>query len=460
MRALVALVCTICLSGCFSSFAKPKLTPHVPRASCPRYSASTYTSESGSDTSQAPRKLAVFFDGTSNDEGSYTNVSKLYNLVTLQSRCDISTLYVNGVGTDDGLLASFTGMGIGNRVKAAYGWLSSNYDPARHDSILVFGFSRGAYSARILAAMLYAAGLPDLRAVPKSTVTHGVGQIYKAYKGRFDSLAIRKRVAEKAVLSLGWQPRQVTVAFMGLFETVEALGPGVNFRQRLRPTNEDVEDRNRKYGDQLCNVGKAAHAMSLDDNRAFIFTPKLLTRDFLISQCERGSVIDLDKIVNEVWFSGAHSDVGGQTKTLLDDVPLNWMLQQLAPFNLVSQPQVYADPFDVTNNPRASRTYRFLYGYRKRNLASYIDQNRTQYNRDSTTNLPKLKIHDSAIRRIENESLKKEFWWNEWYKTNADRQFTSCFAIQPRETATSIKTRNDSILKFVGGRDCRVDRVK
>ena len=59
------------------------------------------------------KKLAVFMDGTANDEGSHTNIAKLHNLVRLQSRVTISTTYIKGVGVDSKILGMAMGWGIG-----------------------------------------------------------------------------------------------------------------------------------------------------------------------------------------------------------------------------------------------------------------------------------------------------------------------------------------------------------
>ena len=109
------------------------------------------------------RDLVIFFDGTSNDEGSHTNIAKLHNLVTLQNRSDISTTYIKGVGTGTKIIGMAMGWGIGDDVREAYLYLIDNYDHKYKDRISIFGFSRGAYTARILASLLYVAGIPDVK---------------------------------------------------------------------------------------------------------------------------------------------------------------------------------------------------------------------------------------------------------------------------------------------------------
>jgi hypothetical protein len=446
VRRCLLPVAALLVSGCIGSFRPPRTAEHVPLNGCPRDSIL-----------RTPRKLAIFFDGTSNDEGSHTNVSKLHGLATLQARCDVNALYVPGVGVR-GLIGAATGYGIGQRARTAYVWLAQNYDPTRNDSVFVFGFSRGAFTARVFASMIYAAGLPNLIGVPDSLVDNDrVNDIYNKYKDKADSWVERKSRAEAAMKRTGWSSRQAEITFMGLFETVEAVGVSGPARGRVRPLGENVEATNQKYADQLCNVKRAAHAMSLDDPRAFIFTPKLLTREYLIAHCPNRSSIDIDSVVEEVWFSGAHSDVGGQRGTELDDVPLNWMIRELAPYKLLRGDGVYADPFGPVNNPRSKWLARRLYGYRERGIADFIDDSVTQYNRDSVTKLPKLKVHYSVIQRLQTDTVPKHGWQNEWYD---DPVFQSCFTKTLRQNLSARDTRAHTNYVFEGRDGCRVDIVR
>ncbi len=265
-----------------------------------------------------PKKLAVFFDGTANDEGSYTNVAKLHNLVTLQARPDVSTSYIKGVGVDGKILGMATGWGIGLDVRQAYLYLAENYSHEPEDEIYIFGFSRGAYAARILAALIHVAGIPDVRSIENRNARIGyIEQIYDAYKSNGERSIEDRRKRVEAVLKTPTVHAQIK--FLGIWDTVEALG--------LPNYAETVDVPNPRYADQLCNVTKAAHAVALDDNRARIFTPILLTRAHLTEACEH---VDIDQVVTEVWFSGAHSDVGGgYSDTHLSGVSLNWMIGQI-----------------------------------------------------------------------------------------------------------------------------------
>lgn len=344
------------------------------------------------------RKLVVFLDGTHNDESSHTSIAKLHNLVTLQDRTDIHTTYIVGVGTGAKVIGMGMGWGIGRDVREAYLFLARNYRPERRDEVYLFGFSRGAYAARILAGLLYTVGIPDLDSVPEADQMDFIEDIYSAFKGDMTVKERRQEVQKET----GLTPKPVTVRFMGLWDTVEALG--------WPDYEENFIDPNLNYVDQLCNVDKAAHAVSIDDDRARIFTPILLTHSRLVENCKER---DINDVVEEVWFAGAHADIGGgYNDTDINGVSFNWMLNQIAPYNLVpANTRVYADPYGRTHDPE-SGWFRFIYRNRNRNLAAYALP---------IHNKGKLKMHQSVFDRLEKACRQPfEFDWKE-------SEFAKCF---------------------------------
>ncbi len=326
-----------------------------------------------------PKKIMVFMDGTMSTASTYTNVSKLYNLSILQDRTSVNATYIVGVGNKGP--GAIDGVGIGNTVKDAYLFLSRNYKPERRDEIFIFGFSRGAYSSRILAGLIHVAGMTDLNNIPEKDQEKHIKKIYRAFKGDQTIYNRRKNIAAIT----GVVPTSVDVEFMGLWDTVEALGVP-NFK-------EDYNITNKKYVDQLCNIKRASHAMSINDDRASIFTPKLLTETYLTSKCNKP--VNIDEVVNEVWFAGAHSDVGGGYKdTVIDAVSLNWMISEIAPYSLVPEDtEVYENPNGIIHDPD-NGTMEFLYKSNYRNIAVYQE--------NSTYNNGKLKVYPTAFKRLIN----------------------------------------------------------
>ena len=374
----------------------------------------------------APHKIAVFFDGTANDEESDTNIKRLHSLVSLQKRTDvsISTIYIEGVGADGKVLGMAMGWGIGKRVRDAYAFLLENYSPG--DQIYIFGFSRGAYSGRILASMLNSAGLPERRS---HSAEYVADVVYAAFKGRA-GLAQRREQIDSALQQLGLSIAQpVGVELMGLWDTVEALG--------VPDYAPNIEVPNSRYGDQLCNVKQAYHAMSIDDDRERIFTPILLTRPHLLTDCgiaEKDQAAYLDSHVDEVWFSGAHADVGGGYQgSLLGGVSLNWMIGKLRPSGLLpAAAGVPEDPFFESHDPEKG-LWSLLYHRQSRDLQRYTTS--SNYNRQGE--VAYLKVHRSVIERLAKiKPRPTEYLWQE------SNEFWKCF-------------RKDS-LDYVGGPACRL----
>jgi uncharacterized protein (DUF2235 family) len=348
-----------------------------------------------------PRKLVVFFDGTSNTERSYTNIGKLHNLTTLQADPNINTLYIEGVGTRGRVLGLATGWGIGLDVRQAYQWLGEHFDDARGDQIFVFGFSRGAYAARILAALMHVAGVQDLSSMPPKQRRELVGRAYDVFKST-KTISDRRADLQR---TLGLRPDSTAIEFLGLWDTVEALG--------WPDLKENYIIPNPRYADQICNVRKAAHAMSIDDDRARVFTPILLTQPHLVSQCD--SAVRIASIVDEVWFSGAHADVGGRRGTDLDGVSLNWMLERIAPYGLVPPgARVHANRFDRSHDPEAGAPG-LIYRKRNRDLTAYTSGN-------PAYNDGRLRIHRSVVDRL--KVIPVASWESRWFESE---KFRHCF---------------------------------
>lgn len=425
--SLLGVALAAALAACSSIEHKPKgYVNEVSPAAC---------------ESVAARKIAVFFDGTANDEGSDTNVKRLHSLVTLQNRGDIASLYLLGVGTSADAVGAVTGSGINARVKIAYEFILNHYLPARDakpascggrpefarpaDEVYIFGFSRGAYSARILTAMLYHAGAVEEAGVkPGRPRTHTSTELSKMvhevvfppFSQAVDDSPGRRERVQNELTRLGLRtitrdgvcveaqaqqggekcealPVQVTV--LGLWDTVEQLGPPnpvtrLMLELQTNPPEVNVDVPNPRYGERLCNVERAYHAMAIDDNRATVFTPLLLSRSHLFKDCP--PVIPmLDKKgrirpghLQEVWFSGAHSDVGGgYLNSALNGVSLNWMIDRLREPDTGLLPErarakqsgqglkfVREDPFGSSHNPAAG-LWAVAYPNISRDLVTY-----------------------------------------------------------------------------------------
>ncbi|MFZ5503099.1 MAG: phospholipase effector Tle1 domain-containing protein [Pseudomonadota bacterium] len=425
----LTLILVVLLGGCSSIVHKPQLA-----------------------SSAGSHKIAIFFDGTRNDIADDTNVKRLHSLVSLQRRTDVSTLYIEGVGVGTDVIGAATGLGMAPRVKIAYEFLLNHYRDG--DEIYIFGFSRGAYAARILSAMLYHAGLvkSDERLQMKSDErlqsTEIAKAVFDAYKFPFpeELRADNERVkrgsitfgslevvfdAPKEVVSRRNQIKvelekqklkvgaPVSVDVLGLWDTVEAMGlpdwdSRMLHRLGIKQHLVDVDGKNTRYGEQLCNVKRAYQAHSIDDDREWIFTPLSLTRTYLFKQCDADGEHLLDKEgkiipgrLREVWFSGAHSDVGGgYGDSLLSGVSLNWMIKNLTGKGngkydeksdaglLPSNAGVPEDMFGSSHDPE-SGVWSLLYHKMSRDIATYVTDKYKRRGEFGAT----LCVHKSVLER-------------------------------------------------------------
>ncbi|MDZ7864356.1 DUF2235 domain-containing protein [Acidovorax sp.] len=371
--------------------------------------------------SLGPRTHAIFFDGTANDAESSTNVKRLHSMVSLQDKPHLSTLYVEGVGVGNDAFGAGLGLGAQSRVVLAYNFLLNNYRAG--DKVYIFGFSRGAYQARVLASMMQYVGLPD--APPQLTLAADLtprtfseqvqyasamyDEMREAFlHRRYPCTIARVRGGPNSDGTTAYKSRPVAV--LGLWDTVGALGGGVSgwparllHKGDIRALHVDIDEPNQRYGDQLHNVENVLHAVSLDDNREWIFTPLLVTRQHLVGNkrlpertdplakiydnCASGTPATVThselqgepKRIEEVWFPGAHSDVGGgYVGSDLSGLSLNWMITMLeqvetgieARFRLLpAGTKVREDVYGSSHDPEASMSA--MYHRINRNLAAY-----------------------------------------------------------------------------------------
>jgi uncharacterized protein (DUF2235 family) len=337
-----------------------------------------------------PHKIAVFFDGTHNDEIADTNVKRLHSLITLQDRHDFDSIYIEGVGTGTDIAGMGTGLGMAARVRLAYEFLLQHWKPGRGDEIYLVGFSRGSYEARVLNSLLYHAGLVEL---PKERMPNNSGPwsyasaavaVYGAVDAHSRPLEPNDEPQRRALVGLLLareglgQGEPVPVKVLALWDTVESTGVPDYGRRMLHKLHyaqfkANVDNPRPRYGDKLCNVEYAFQAHSLDDDREWIFTPLLLTRRYLFGGCDpRYPPIISPGNLREVWFAGAHADVGGgYGDSRLSGVSLNWMIRQLEPFDIMPHgARVREDVHGTSHDPDGS-ALGLLYHNTSRDVAGY-----------------------------------------------------------------------------------------
>lgn len=417
------------------------------------FGCSTITYEHIPTPTEKDRKFYLFLDGTANDAISRTNVSKLHALVTLQNDPNTVTLYVDGVGTERTGKAFGLGLGLGNakRVKKAYLFLAENYK--KDDQLYIFGFSRGAWSSRVLASLLYVAGIPDIKHLPESKREEVVDNIYNKYKKFWSTLNGDDRSLSerrKAVFDYLREEKlsnnrfDVDVDFLGLWDTVQALGIEGN-------SNENVGEPNARYADQLCNIKRVAHAVSIDDNRFDEFTPLLFKqKHFSEEECLKVNIKGekqpkpIQTVINEVWFSGAHSDVGGgYNDTTIHGISLNWMLNEMERANIIKKGiEVYANHLDKTHNPN-SGWLGIIYGKPiSRSLRSVLANNYVNPSMQHVNETAKIKLHPSVLDRLCVKA--PETFESMWFR---EEGFEGCVVCEGNKGSLSNAKRCNDILE-------------
>jgi hypothetical protein len=264
------------------------------------------------------KRLVVCLDGTwsrADDRRHSTNVVATMRAVAPVAAGGVPQVvfYDKGVGTGDlpdRLWAGLTGSGLEENVKDAYVFLANNY--AEGDEIYVFGFSRGAYTARSLVGFLSAVGLQDRRSLS------GLADAWDLYR-----TPPERRPADPLAAVGG---RRVHVEALGVWDTVGALGIPMRW---FNPFN--FLKAARQFHDVSLSpwVRNAFHAIAADERRG-PFAPTLWQR--------RADAPPTSQRVEQVWFAGAHCDVGGGYYSSggkdcadgLHQIPFQWMMQRVA----------------------------------------------------------------------------------------------------------------------------------
>ncbi|KZP06946.1 hypothetical protein FIBSPDRAFT_841671 [Athelia psychrophila] len=280
------------------------------------------------------QNLVLTVDGTLDTFGFYnTNIIELYSrLEASDKQCNY---YNSGVGTRttnpnsawkwitqnvDNAFDLPVARNFEKVILAAYRWLSERYKPG--DRIFLFGFSRGAYQMRVLAAMIAKVGLMqggNEEQIPLCVVnstpltpTLTARRAFKLYKTKDNE---RKASRFKDTFSM----KDVGVHFLGVWDTVSSVGLVGN---KILPMTDEWE-----------HIGIFRHALALDERRVK-FIPECVMRKEHFDKRNKPVNFDNESVniftasgekikvmrLKEVWFAGSHSDVA----------PLLWMVNEAA----------------------------------------------------------------------------------------------------------------------------------
>jgi uncharacterized protein (DUF2235 family) len=267
---------------------------------------------------RGPVDHVVILDGTMSSlkPGEETNAGLTYRLLReLTPSSRLSVYYEAGIQWRSWRQAKdvLEGRGLNRQIRRAYGFLASRYHPG--DRIFLFGYSRGAFAVRSLAGVIDSVGL--LKA--DDATVRNVVMAYRHYQ-----LAPAGEVAE-AFRRLYCHDK-VEIEMVGVWDTVKALGWPFPVVRRFSQPKHDFHSHELGPG-----IRRGFQALALDETRV-AFEP-LLWR----------TPEELNGRVEQVWFRGAHGDVGGMIGDFtparpLSNVPLVWMLERTAQCGLPLPP--------------------------------------------------------------------------------------------------------------------------
>ncbi len=312
------------------------------------------------------RRLVLLFDGTWSKPESNTNVERLRRLIAPRDPAGIEQLvnYIPGVGVSKGLahlLGGAFGYGLAGNVQDGYRWLCETCRPG--DDIYLFGFSRGAYTARSLAGLIRKCGL--LRRDADGRVAKGgISAAYDFYRDTASKPGSQAALDFRASHSM-----ETDIHFIGVWDTVGSLGI-----PHIASWFPYARSRYQFHDTELSKIVKYAYqALALDEHRAD-FAPAVWTRD--PQTVKPGETLTSKKHeqieIEQRWFIGSHSDIGGgndcdgagRKPDLLPDLPLAWLQRKAIDAGLACHERVVQAIDAWMGVPRNSYA-EFMYGLYK-----------------------------------------------------------------------------------------------
>lgn len=347
-----------------------------------------------------PKNIVLLSDGTGNGAAKLfkTNVWRLYGALDLRHPDQQIAHYADGVGTSSfrplAILGGIFGFGLKRNVLDLYRFACRNYRPGDH--LFGFGFSRGAFTIRIVAGFIGRVGLVPYHG-NEAWLERDTVAAYRVYRGRYrdtiglvtplrwlrDATARRwRRLRRLPQFDPAAQIPVDRIRFLGVWDTVAAYGGPIEEITRgidywLWPLS--MPDRFMS-----AKVERACHALALDDERN-AFWPVLWDEQHVSGPTGRQAMMQgwnppaiagLSRIdtqrLSQVWFTGMHSDVGGgYAQDGLSYVTLDWMMDRATIYGLLlaagerTRLGALANEFDKRNDSRHGLAGYYRYKPRK-----------------------------------------------------------------------------------------------
>jgi uncharacterized protein (DUF2235 family) len=375
------------------------------------------------------RRIILLSDGTGNSAAKVwrTNVRRTFEALDL-SGSDQVAFYDDGVGTSSfkpwALLGGAFGFGLKRNVIDIYKFACRNYRDDS-DDIYGFGFSRGAFTIRVVMGLILNQGL--VSADNESELDKKAIAAYRKYRSeRYHTMwpwhpEDWYRAIRDVLLPISYDKRDnrevKRIRFIGVWDTVAAYGLPMDEMTRgvsrwIVPLELPTHTLNRE------RVTRACQALSLDEERT-TFHPELWDEKIVPpSQFDPGSKRHIaDEQLSQVWFAGVHSNVGGgYPDDALAYIPLVWMLTEAQRCGLKfksdhgnppADPDAFKNAVSMRDkdgriyDPRAGLGGYYRYGPRKLvQLCNY----RYSKKEDDEVAIERPKIHESVFKRIRNDA--------------------------------------------------------
>jgi hypothetical protein len=389
------------------------------------------------------KALVLFSDGTGNSSAKLqkTNVWRLYMAVDVTPPAGGNSgrqlaIYDDGVGTSGfkplALLGGAFGVGLHRNVIDLYRFICRHYEPG--DRIYAFGFSRGAFTVRVLIGFICQIGLVRVHDENGcEIVTEGELKLlaedaYRKFRECFNvtgftkklvpwlrrqrDAAIKRRRRRKGLPTLTddhlVHVKKGDISFVGVWDTVAAYGAPI--AEITRGIDRWIWPLSMPDYELDPKVARARHALALDDERD-TFHPLLWDEVNERKLVERNEVAP-DRL-RQVWFTGMHSDVGGgYSDDSLAHVSLVWMAREAQDAGLRLHQEAMegferlADPLGPMHDSRSGVAS--YYRYQPRKISAFLDWPRdplTRINQDPDLEdrglLTKVHVHTSVLDRIQ-----------------------------------------------------------
>jgi uncharacterized protein (DUF2235 family) len=411
------------------------------------------------------KRIIVLSDGTGNAAAKVwrSNVWRVFESLDLTGNDQVAQ-YDDGVGTSAfkplAILGGAFGWGLKRNVLDLYQFICRHYEPGAE--IYAFGFSRGAFTVRVLLGLVGHQGVVratseadlgwktraayrDYRAKRYRTV-HGLETVFRGLRDFV--VGLKNRIAGRP--SYRWEENHQVpeIRFVGVWDTVAAYGlPIDEMTIGVSKYIWPLELPNRTLSPK---VQRACHALALEDERT-TFHPLLWTE----STEEPRPAADVRPLeaerLSQVWFPGVHSNVGGgYPDDRLAHVPLYWMMREAEKCGLKfkAPPKLDPDAFLRTKSSRDKdgRLYdsrQGLGGYYRYGPRKIQELNHAKFsdNEGDAVEIELPKIHESAFKRVESGKVYAPIGIPAVYAVVDDNEQVLTGAANPYETPQQAQAR-------------------